>query len=161
MRDGMGDDFEVRASREAILYRGDIVMRRAQGADNGKIAAFVSENAQSSSVGGDAGRSRKYGFFMGQRVGRIAHRRLDVRGRQARIGIEQFNLGGTLAHLAQQQFHWDTGAANHGFPEHDPGIDINSVGNGHGDILILQPIQQSADFLMIAVQVFFMLAPMY
>lgn len=74
----------------------------------------------------------EHNLFVSQRVGRIAHRRLDVLAREVRVGVEYIRLGGTFAQFAKDQLDRNPRSADHTLTEHHTRVHFDAIRDGHG-----------------------------
>jgi hypothetical protein len=71
---------------------------------------------------------------VGENVGCVPDRRLNVLPLETWVGVQQVGLGGSFSEFAEQQFDRDPRAANDGLAHHHLRIDLNTLSHGH-DIL--------------------------
>ena len=74
----------------------------------------------------------EHDLFVSQRVGRVAHHRLDVLACEVRVGVEYIRLGGTFAQFAKDQLDRNPRAADHRLTEHHSRVHFDAVRDCHG-----------------------------
>lgn len=126
-----GEDEGVHCSWMALGNRGHIVAGCTEGANDRRIAALVGEKTHwlLSRVGGAC--ADKDNFLVGERVGRITHRRLDVLPCHTRVGLQEVCVGRTLAQLPKNQLDGNPCPANDRLTKHHVGVDIDPVRQRH------------------------------
>jgi hypothetical protein len=85
-------------------------------------------------LGSSLARGQKERFLVGENVGCVPDRRLNVLPLETWVGVQQVGLGGSFSEFAEQQFDRDPRAANDGLAHHHLRIDLNTLSHGH-DIL--------------------------
>ena len=106
----------------SMLCAGLVIDADMAGLDDGKVTTLVGEKSQHRR----SGRLQQNGF-VGQRVGGIRQRRLNIFAGQARIGIQQIGLCHAVGQLAENQLDRDARPANDGLAQHDGWIDLDSI----------------------------------
>jgi hypothetical protein len=109
----------------------DVVPGGAESGDDGEVAALVGEKLHRLFPVVRGILTDEDNFFVGERVGGIAHRRVDVFSLQLRISFEQVCLGRTLAKFAKEQFDRNPRSSDDRFAEHDTRINFDSIGERH------------------------------
>jgi hypothetical protein len=124
------DDFVINARVDLCDRRG-VVASVAEGFDDCEVAALVGEEPHRlvSALGGPF--VDEDNLFVRQRVGSVAHGRLDVLALQGRIAIEEVRFRSTFTQLAKDQLDGNPRSANYRLAEHHPRIDLDPVCECH------------------------------
>ena len=85
-----------------------------QGRDHREVTALVRKKTHALVLLAAGVAADKHNLFVGEAVGGIAHRSVDVVARQTWRGLEQVRFGRAVTQLSNQQFDRDTRTADHG-----------------------------------------------
>jgi len=105
------------------------VAGRSNADHNREIATFIGDEAHGFKQSLD--RSAEYDFFVREGIGGITKCRMDVVRGELRICLAQILLVRPFSELANNQFHRNPSASDHRLAQHDFGIDLDSVVDGH------------------------------
>ena len=101
-------------ARTEFHDRGHVVAGRPKSRHDTEVAALIGEEPHRLvSVGIFADEDD---FLASESVSGVAHRRMNVLTREARVALKKVGLGRTLAQLAQDKFNRDSGSLTTGFP---------------------------------------------
>ena len=124
------DDFVLNARIDLCDCRG-VVAGIPERRDNCEVAALAGKKPHAlvrALVGPFAD---EYNLLVRQRVGSVAHGRVDVLALQGRIAIEEVRFGSTFAQFAKDQLNGDPRSANHRLAEHHVWIDFDAICKCH------------------------------
>jgi len=123
------EDHFVLGAAIGLYDCGNVVAGRAQSGHDGKVATLVGEKPHA--LPALIVLARENHFFLGDRVGREAHRGVDVLACELGIAVEQVDFGCAFAQFPQDQLHRDAGTADDRLTQHDPRIPFYPIGERH------------------------------
>jgi len=109
----------------------DVVAGGAKSGDDGEVAALVGHELHGLVPSFGGAFADEDDFFVGQRVGRVTHRRVDVLARQARVRVQEIPLGCAFAQFAKDQLNGDPRPADHRLTKHHTRVHFDAICECH------------------------------
>jgi hypothetical protein len=129
-RSGQREDYRVVSAGIEFDDCGNLVSGSAQSGDEGEITALVGEEQQRLFLCAPRIVDEK-DLFVGERVGRLPHGRVDVIACQTRIRLEQIGFGRAVTEFAKDEFDRNPPPADHRFAQHHSRIDFDPIVDCH------------------------------
>ena len=108
LRAGKSENGRVLGAWTDVYDCGDVMACRSEHSDHGEVTALVREKTHRLLFAIAAGLADENDFLVGERVGRVPHRRVNVLTREPRIGVEEISFRRTFSELAKQRMTTST-----------------------------------------------------